>query len=289
MSRLERNDLYFCGFTDEVNDADLVVYGAPFDSTTSFRPGTRFAPPRMREESWGLETYSPYQNLDLGDYKICDLGDLELPFGDSINTLKQLKTQTTEILAQGSIPLMIGGEHSLTIAPVEAVFEKYPDLEIVHFDAHTDLRDDYLGNRNSHASVIKRCLDLLGDGRIHSFGIRSGLREEFKLAHERLDFHPFDLTETSNIAEKLAASQTPIYLTIDLDVLDPSDFPGTGTPEPGGVNFRELLTALLSLQKCNIVAADIMELSPHYDTTGASTAAACKVLREVALMLAANK
>ncbi len=288
MVNLESNRLTFCGFAEDATDARVLVYGAPYDSTCSFRPGTRFAPARMREESFGLETYSPYQDLDLLNYKVYDLGDLELPFGVQTKTLQTLEEQTAQILAKKAIPLMIGGEHLLTLGPVRECVKHYPNLEIVHFDAHTDLRDDYLGNELSHASVIKRCWELVGDQKIHSFGIRSGLKEEFAFAKEHLDFHPLTLDDASLVAEKLASAKTPIYLTLDLDVLDPSVLPGTGTPEPGGATFMQLLNALLAYKDCNIVGIDIMELSPHYDQSGVSTAAACKILRELCIMLASK-
>lgn len=157
----------------------------------------------------------------------------------------------------------------------------YPDLQLLHFDAHTDLREDYLGNPWSHASVIKRCHDLLGDGRIHSFGIRSGEKAEFYWAKEHLDMHKFNFNGLEELVEQLDGK--PVYFTLDLDVLDPSIFPGTGTPEAGGVSFDELRIAITKLAGLNIVGLDVMELAPHYDHSGVSTAVACKIIREILL------
>ena len=291
----------FCGMTASFSEASVVVYGAPYDGTASFRPGTRFASQAMRPDSWGMESYSPYQDLDLEDVGVFDAGDLELPFGDPRPALKLVEEQTRAIAAAGKLPVMIGGEHSLTLGAVRALIERYPDLHMIHFDAHTDLRSDYLGEVYSHASVIRRCHDLLGDGRIASFGVRSGLREEFAFAREHLLFHPFALDGIEDVAElwsgiegnELKAAEPdsapPVYVTLDLDVLDPSVLPGTGTPEPGGVSFQDLLTAVLALRRLNIVGIDVVELSPAYDASGASTAVACKILRELILLAGRGK
>lgn len=268
-----------CGY----RQAQTVIFGAPFDSTTSFRPGTRFASRVMRQESFGLETYSPYQDRDLEDYPIFDSGDLELCFGSPPLALADIEERADKILSDGKLPLMIGGEHLVTLGAVRAAVKKYPDLSIIQFDAHTDLREDYLGEPLSHAAVLRRCWDLVGDGRIHQFGIRSGLREEFEWAKSHTNLHKFDFEGLGKAVDSLAGK--PVYLTIDLDVLDPSVLPGTGTPEAGGVTFAQLLEALRAVSKLNIIAADINELSPVYDQSGASTATALKVLRELLLLV----
>ena len=275
----------FIGCDAGYEEADIVLYGAPFDSTTSFRPGARFGPAAMRHESFGLETYSPYQDKDLMDAKVFDSGDLELCFGSSEMALQDIEARAAEILHDSKLPLLLGGEHLVTLGAVRAVAAKYPELEIIHFDAHADLRDDYLGAQLSHACVLRRCHDLLGDGRIHQFCIRSGEREEFRFASAHTDMHKFDFTGLSELVEKLQQKGTPVYLTIDLDCLDPSAFPGTGTPEAGGVSFLQLLEAIRTATKANIVAADVNELAPMLDTSGVSTATACKALRELLLAL----
>ena len=285
IAMIERNVENFIGCDSDYTSADIVLYGAPYDSTTSFRPGARFGPSAMRHESFGLETYSPYQDRDLTDYAIFDSGDLELCFGSSEAALADIEARAAEILQDGKLPLLLGGEHLVTLGAVRAVAAKYPELEIIHFDAHADLRDDYLGAQLSHACVLRRCHDLLGDGRIHQFCIRSGEREEFRFASAHTDMHKFDFTGLSELVEKLQQKGTPVYLTIDLDCLDPSAFPGTGTPEAGGVSFLQLLEAIRTATKANIVAADVNELAPMLDTSGVSTATACKVLRELLLAL----
>ncbi len=279
----------FIGCESDYGDADMVIFGAPFDSTTSYRPGARFGSSAMRHESFGLETYSPYQNRDLTDYKIFDGGDLELCFGNSKTALADIENCTEHILADHKIPVLLGGEHLVTLGSVQAVYKKYPEMHILHFDAHADLRDEYLGEPLSHACVMRRCHDLLGDGRIHQFCIRSGEREEFLFAKAHTDFHPFDFTGLEPLVCALEESRTPVYLTIDLDCLDPSVFPGTGTPEAGGVSFLQLLKAIVSASRLNIVGADVNELAPMLDASGASTAAACKVLRELLLSIGSGK
>lgn len=280
---MDRNIETFLGCDKEFDESRIVIFGAPFDSTTSYRPGTRFASKTMRAESYGLETYSPYQNLDLEDAAVFDGGDLELCFGDTNKALDDITAFTQEILDNGKLPLMIGGEHLVTLGTVRAVAKKYPDLHIIHFDAHADLRDDYLGARLSHATVLHRVWDIVGDGKIYQFGIRSGDRSEFLWGKEHVFTHKFDFQGLEEVIEKLKGK--PVYFTLDLDVLDPSCFPGTGTPEAGGVQFLQLLDAILKVCELNIVGCDINELSPLLDASGASTAVALKVLRELLLKL----
>lgn len=275
----------FLGCDAGYEDAKIVLYGAPFDSTTSFRPGARFGSAAMRHESFGLETYSPYQDADLTDYAVFDSGDLELCFGSAEKAIADIEARAATIVADGKLPLLLGGEHLVTLGAVRAVLAKYPDLQIIQFDAHADLRQDYLGAQLSHACVMRRCHDLMGDGRIHQFCIRSGERAEFRFAAEHTELHPFDFTGLKELCERLAAAGTPVYLTIDLDCLDPSVLPGTGTPEAGGVHFPALLEAMRTVANTKVVGADLNELAPMLDASGVSTATACKVLRELLLAL----
>lgn len=284
---LERNIETFIACDAEYDDASIVIFGAPFDSTTSYRPGTRFGPKAIRSESYGLETYSPYQDRDLTDCSIFDSGDIELSMGSSEIALSQISERTSTILDDGKLPLMVGGEHLVTLGAFREVYKRYHDVHIIHFDAHTDLRDEYLGVKLSHAAVIRRCHDLVGDGRIHQFGIRSGDRPEFRWADEgHTELHKFSFDGLTDTLVKLKGKH--VYFTIDLDVLDPSIFPGTGTPEAGGVSFMDLIDAIIKVcSACDIVGCDINELCPTYDPSGVSTAVACKVARE--LMLALKK
>ena len=285
----------FIGCDKPYREVDTVLFGAPYDSTTSFRPGTRFGPSAMRMESFGIETYSPALDKDLvDDTKVFDSGDIELPFGAPEPALKMIEKRAAQILEDGKRPFLLGGEHLVTLGAFRAVQKKYPNVVIIHFDAHADLREDYLGNPLSHACVLRRCYDLIGDGRIFQFGIRSGTREEFafmKTGHVTTE--PFTDSTLESVVNRLAtpqprnpATSQPVYLTIDMDVLDPSEFPGTGTQEAGGFSYLQLLADMrLICSKLNVVAMDNVELSPGLDPTGRSTALACKFLRECLLAL----
>lgn len=281
---MEKNIHTFIACDHAYEDSNIVLFGAPFDSTTSYRPGTRFASSAIRGESFGLETYSPYLDRDLTDIQVYDGGDLELPFGSPQKALEDIEAYTKQVLRDGKLPLMIGGEHLVTLGAVRAASAQYPDLHILHFDAHADLRDDYLGVMLSHATVMHRCWELVGNGRIFQFGIRSGDRSEFIWGKEHVSTCKFHFDTLEETVRLLAGK--PVYLTVDLDVLDPSVFPGTGTPEAGGVSFEQLRHAIEIVGKqCTVVAADMNELSPIYDQSGASTAVACKILREMLLSL----
>lgn len=281
----------FIGCDRTYREADTVLFGAPYDSTTSFRPGTRFGPASMRSESFGIETYSPLQDLDLiDDARVFDAGDIELPFGAPTPALKLIERKAKKILRDGKLPFLIGGEHLVTLPAVRAALAKHPNLVIFHFDAHADLREDYLGNPLSHACVLRRCHDLVGNGRIFQFGIRSGTREEFQFMKAgHVITEPFaDTTLEQAIAS--VAPDTPVYLTIDMDVLDPAEFPGTGTQEAGGFSYTQLVRDMrLICSRLNVVAMDNVELNPGLDHSGRSTALACKFLRECLLALAAKR
>lgn len=281
--KMNNNVEVFIGCESNYEDSNVVLFGAPFDGTTSYRPGTRFGSKAIRSESFGIETYSPYQDKDLEDYKIFDYGDLELCFGNTERVLKDIEEQADTIFNDEKIPGMIGGEHLVTLGAVRAAVKKYPDLNIIHFDAHTDLREEYLGETLSHATVMRRIHDIVGDNKIHQFGIRSGERKEFYWAKEHTNLNKFNFNGLEEAVRLLQGK--PVYFTIDLDVLDPSEFCGTGTPEAGGVSFTELLNAIIEVGKLNIVGFDMVELSPIYDQSGASTAIACKILRELLLSI----
>ena len=279
----------FIACDSDYANADIVLLGAPFDGTTSYRPGARFGPKAIRAESYGLESYSPYQDRDLLDLCVFDSGDVELALGDTPTVLAQVEERARIILQDDKIPFMLGGEHLLSLATVRAVQARYPDLHLIHFDAHADLRDDYLGVKLSHACVMRRCWELLGSGRIFQFGIRSGERAEFHWADQgtvmmqRYNFNGLEQVLDSMIGK-------PVYFSIDLDVLDPSVLPGTGTPEAGGVSFSELHTAMLAVcRRAHVVACDLMELCPVCDPSGISTATAGKLVREMLLGLSDHR
>ncbi len=253
----------FLGCDKSYEDADTVIFGAPFDSTTSYRPGARFGSRTMRAESYALETYSPYLDRDMADKAVCDLGELELCFGDSQAALDAIEQQTARIIADGKRPVMIGGEHLVSLGAIRAAAKAYPDLHVVHFDAHADLRDDYLGAPMSHAAVIRRVWDLLGDGRIYQFGIRSGDRPEFLWAaegHVKMSKFGFGgLKETV-----LRLMDKPVYFTLDLDVLDPRDFNSAVGHDPDGVRAEAAIRLLADVaQAVDIVGLGITEYAPR--------------------------
>jgi len=288
--KMNKVDLSFQSCKSTYKDADVVIYSIPMDNTTSFRPGTRFAGNAIRVDSFGVEWYSPYRERDLNEFKTADIGDLDLPFGDVDKQIDVIYKTTKQILKDGKVPMMVGGEHLASYPVIKAVFEKYPDLHIIHLDAHTDLRESFFGRALSHATFMRHVHKFTGDGKIFQFGIRSGEKPEFDWAsaaaghiHQR----KFDFEGLDKVVEKL--KNVPVYITIDLDVLDPGVFPGTGTPEPGGMQYKDLLWAFDQFQKLNnLVAADFVELAPMLDPSGASTAVAAKTLREMVLLLQMN-
>ena len=281
----------FIGCGARFADSRIVMFGAPFDGTVTNRPGARFASERIRAESQSIETYSPYLNMDLTDpgVAICDTGDLELPFGAPARVLETIERFVYGLYSAGKFPLMIGGEHLLTLGAVRAAARANPGLSVVQFDAHTDLRGDYIGEVLSHATVMRRCWEATGDGRIYQFAIRSGERQEFEFAQAHTFMNLFDFGRFDEALKLPQLSDKPVYLTIDLDALDPSECPGTGTPEAGGVSFNELLGAACQvISNCNVIGLDIVELCPPADPSGISTALACKLLRELLLAIHHN-
>ena len=280
---VSKNVATFIGADATYEEAKVILFGAPFDSTTSYRPGTRFASSSIRKESFGLEIYSPYQDVELEEKAVCDVGDLELPFGNARKALQIIENQTAQIISDNKIPLLIGGEHLVTYGSVKALAQIYPDLHIIHFDAHADLREDYMGEALSHATVLRRCHDLLGDQRIFQFGIRSGDKAEFEFAKTHVVQERFTCNTLKSVVTSLKGK--PIYLTVDLDVLDPSQFPATGTPEAGGWDFNTLRTAIMDVLSLNVVGLDVNELNPMLDATGQSTALAGKIIREIIIGL----
>lgn len=277
----------FMACESSYEEADLVLFGAPYDGTCSYRPGSRFAGTAIRTESFGIETYSPYLKSDLEDVSVFDGGELELPFGNREVALNKIEEYATDIVKDGKIPMMIGGEHLVTLPAVKAVLKKYENLSIIHFDAHADLREEYLGEKLSHATVLHRCYDEMKGGHIYQFGIRSMTRDEDIFAERYVTQRKYDFETLSDVVNQLG--NAPVYVTIDLDVLDPSIFSGTGTPEPGGVTFKELLDAIHAMKTLNIVGCDVNELAPMLDTSGVSTLAACKAIREMILVALSNK
>jgi agmatinase len=280
-------DLSFQSCKDTYEDSDVVLFSVPMDWTTSFRPGTRFAGNQIRVDSFGIEWYSPYRKANLKHFKTSDIGDLELPIGDVENSLSVVYETTKQILKDKKRPVMIGGEHLVTLPVLQAMHEVYPNLHVIHLDAHTDLRPSFFGRELSHATFMFHAHKFLGDHQIHQFGIRSGDEAEFDWAKKHIHQRLFDLEGLDKTVEML--KDVPVYITIDIDVLDPSVVSGTGTPEPGGIQYKELIWAFEQFEKLHhIVGADLVEFNPYLDPSGASTAVAVKTIRELILILQKN-
>ena len=268
---LDRN---WMGQNPDYASSDIIMLGMPFDGTVSYRPGSRFAPEQIRLASWGLEEYSPYFDKHLEDCNFHDAGDLEFPLGNTKKSLGVIRQNVEEIYNDGKRVFGIGGEHLVTLPEIQAISKYVDNLAIVHFDAHTDLREEYLGEPLSHSAVIRHSAEIIGFENLKQIGIRSGMKEEFELMkkyntliHEHKEL---DVFKDKNI-----------FITVDLDVLDTSIMPGTGTPEVGGLDFNQLVGWFKYLSQFNIIGADVVELAPDYDASGASTAVATKVIREL--------
>ena len=272
---------YICAYSD-FEDADFVMFGIPYDATTSYKPGTRFGPDEIRKASWGLETFSPVLKKDLIDVNVCDLYNIIIE-GTQMDIIERSYNASKNIMEKGKIPIMMGGEHSITYPVVKAVKDVYNDFVLIQFDAHCDLREEYLGNEYSHASVIRRCFDLTKD--IYQFGIRSGDKEEWEFGWENTNIS-MDLPTKEDIKE-IKSLDKPVYITIDIDVLDPAYAPGTGTPEPCGFSTKELINSLYLFKelKDNIIGFDVVEVSPHYDIGNITSIAAAKIIRELMLTI----
>ncbi|MTI80241.1 MAG: agmatinase [Firmicutes bacterium] len=278
----------FMGSTAEYSESQIVLLGAPMDFTTSFRPGTRQGPQQIRSVSYGLEEYSFYLDKDLANYKYFDAGDVELPFGHVKESLKRIGQTMGQVLDDGKMPLVLGGEHLVSLPAIEEVAKRNKDLVLLHFDAHADLRENYLGEQLSHATVIRRAVDLVGGNNIYQLGIRSGTGEEFAYAKENTNIYVDQLLEPlSRVVPKI--KNRPVYVTLDIDVVDPAFAPGTGTPEPGGCTAREIIEAVHMLKKLNVVGLDLVEVSPVYDQSERTALLAAKLVRELILQFGIKK
>ncbi len=273
---LDRN---WMGENKDYASSNIIMLGMPFDGTVSYRPGSRFAPEQIRLASWGLEEYSPYFDKHLEDCNFHDAGDLEFPLGNTKASLDLIQKNVEEIYKDGKRVFGIGGEHLVTLPEIKAISKYIDNLAIVHFDAHTDLREEYMGEALSHSAVIQHSGKIVGFENVKQIGIRSGMKEEFELMKKYN-------TLIHNYSELDSLKNKNIFITVDLDVLDTSIMPGTGTPEVGGLTFNELIGWFKYLSDFNIIGADVVELAPDYDSSGASTAVATKVIRELLITMA---
>ncbi len=265
-------------------EAGTVMLGLPVESTSSYRPGSRFGPEAIRSVFWeSLEDYSLYCEEDFTSTSLFDWGDARLSRGNIDREIEESRGAVEKIIRDDKTPLVLGGEHTVTVAAVGGLLGHYPEMEVVQLDAHADLRPGYQGEKLSHASTAYRLLDL-GVGSIHQLGIRSCTREERSLAGEKTRFYPFRVFEP---LQKITSGMgnTPVYVTLDIDVVDPAYAPGTGTPEPGGISSAELLESLQLLSNLNLVGFDLVEVSPPYDSSGITSILGAKILREMAIIL----
>lgn len=270
------------GTLEDYSEANTILLGAPMDYTVSFRPGTRMGAQRIREVSYGVEEYSPYQDKDLVESKFYDAGEIFLPFGNVLGSLKNIKNAVAKVLKDDKFPLVMGGEHLVSLPIIQAMCEKYSDLAVVHFDAHADLRQDYLGECHSHATVMRQVAELIGGKNLYQFGIRSGTKDEFRFAKENTNFFPYEvLKPLGEVLPKLKGRA--VYVSLDIDVVDPAYAPGTGTPEPGGCTSKEILQAIHLLAELQIVGFDLVEVSPVYDQSERTSLLAAKIIREAIL------
>jgi len=270
----------FLEASEDVKNSNIVIAGYPYDSTSSFRSGSRKGPNAIREYSWNLETFSPFTKMDIHTKKYADSGDIELPFGDTKRAINMIYSNTKKLLKKGKKVISLGGEHTVTYPIIKAYSEFYDDFIMIVFDAHADLRDNYLGVKYSHACAMNLCSGVIGSKRICQFGIRSYTKEEYEYSPNMLHFsdnlNDFDFNKIKN---------KRIYISIDIDALDSSVVPGTGTPEPGGLFFREFMDFLLKFSNYEVIGCDLVELAPDYDPSGISAAAASKITRELILLL----
>ena len=264
--------------------ARIAVYGIPFEGRVNLRRGADAGPRDLRLASDSIETYSPVLALDLEDLAMADLGDCELP--EDAGPRQQLDAAREAIRAwwrPGLLPFMLGGDHTATVPVVEALAPHFPDLRILQLDAHPDLREEFLGERYCYASAMARVMDVVRPERVYQVGMRTGAREEYARPRPRF-FPAFDTRPVEAVAALVPElSSHPLYVTIDIDVLDPSEAPGTGSPEPCGIGVGELVDIVRLLGGCRVVGGDLVEVAHAWDPSGRTGIAAAWIIREALL------
>ena len=287
LSLFNNDGAIFMGAQRDIDQCRVSLLGVPYDGTCCFRPGARFGPSAVREDSYGIETYCPQLNLDLEDINFTDIGSLDVPLGDAKLSLDYIRDATDILLKKNLKPLIIGGEHSITSGVIKSLITNYPDLIMLQLDAHADLRDEWLGSKFSHACTMKRCLEILPSKKIFQIGIRSGTKSEFLEMNNSKRLIQHTLGKNAKSLEEALKSfkGRPIYLTFDLDWFDPSIMPGTGTPEPGGYFWGDFAAIIDVIKSHNLIGADVVELSPKLDNTGISSILAAKVIRSLIMLL----
>ncbi len=273
---------FLCSLSSMKKSRTILV-GVPFDGTSTFRPGSRFAPNAIREASFGIESYSPYQEKDLKEIKFFDIGDIPLSYSDFFLNSKIIESFMYKLIIKGKKTLCLGGEHLISYPIVKAYKRKYDELAVIHIDAHSDLSDTFRGEKYSHATVMRRIAEIVNFENLYQLGVRSMVKEDKLLPFRESKMCLFDLSKAEDYLSEIG--KKPIYLSIDLDVLDPSVLPGTGTPEPAGIPFKEILRLIKLIKNHRVVGADIVELSPHYDPSGISSVTAATITRELLIAI----
>ena len=270
--------LYFADSPFE--SADVVVVGLPYDRTSSFIPGSRFGPAYIRIAGDNVESHSPTFKRDLSELRIHDAGDMSFADIRWPAVAAKIQSEAARLFSGSRLPVFLGGEHSVTAPVLAACQEKYSDVAVIQFDAHADLRAEFLGEEHSHATAMCRAREIVGADSVFQFGIRSGTRDEFDRATH---LYPFAVQAPLQEARPTFEGR-PVYLTIDVDVLDPSVMPAVSTPEPGGIDYRELLRALIELRGCRIVGVDLVEYNPMSNRDLGAASLMASLLREVILL-----
>jgi len=281
----------FGGFKRDFSEADFVLFGVPFDSTSSYRPGSRFGPSALRETSANLETWSWRTGVDFEEVKLHDMGDMAVVHGDSAETIRRVAETVEDIFSSRKVPVMLGGEHMMTLGAVKA----FKDVTVVSFDAHFDMRDEYLSNKLSHACVMRRTSEELGAGKVFLMGVRATYRGEMDFARKS-GINYLTSLEMMRSGTKMASSwlrdrlrdAVKLYISIDIDVLDPAYAPGVGNPEPEGISPTILLDVLNEIVDDKVVGFDLMEVTPQYDN-GSTAAMASKIIFEICSMIMVSR
>jgi len=261
----------------------VALLGVPYDRTQSHRRGAAGGPRAIRAASWSLETYSPALGRDLDEVALTDLGDLAVTDLEPAEMVEAV-VQSVKALDPGTVPFLLGGDHTITVGAVRALAQRWPDLVVIQLDAHADLRETYEREPLSHACTMRRIWEILGDDRIVQLGVRSYTREEWRFARSHCRWSLDSLALPETVLAELRAR--PVYLTLDVDVLDPAFAPGVGNPEPGGPAFSDLCAALRALGRVRVVGMDVVEVSPLFDPAEITATAAAKLVRELILQFA---
>lgn len=276
----------------EVSEFDIAIVGVPFDSGVSYRPGARFGPSHVRDASRLLRPYNPAADTEpFGVQQVVDAGDISANPFDIGEAIKDIENGSRRLHERAKRLITIGGDHTISLPLLRDLAAKHGPISVVHFDAHLDTWDSYFGSDYTHGTPFRRASEeglIDRDGSIH-LGIRGSLYSRNDLVDDRnLGFEIFSSIEFQDLGIAAAIEKVqrriadrPMYVSIDIDVLDPAHAPGTGTPEAGGLTSRELLSVIRSFSNNNLVGADVVEVAPAYDHSQITGIAASHVIYEL--------